>query len=247
MVVLALSACGPFPNPAGPSNAHVALTSLPAGDIEVIPDSAHNQLAVSVRVHGVVPNSQHAADIGVGACPGANDGADLQQLAADEHGVASSSTTITQADRFAAGAHVTIRSGPSRTVDPFRNPIICTAVDPRSQDNPIKPAQDASATGSADLSIDRNTRTLTLSLAVDGLYPESNHPVHLHNGRCDFEGPIAYTLPDVKADANGHGSIKTTIPNVAFINAGTWYIQVHQGPALDSPEQAQPLTCGNVG
>src|SRR5262249_20032580 len=68
---------------------------------------------------------------------------------------------------------------------------------------------------STDLKWDAKTRDLTVIIVMSGFAPDSTHPVHIHLGNCNSNGPIKYNLNDVKAGNVGDGTSTTTIHNVA--------------------------------
>ncbi len=82
-----------------------------------------------------------------------------------------------------------------------------------------------------------------MRLVVQGLAPGTWHPAHIHDGRCAAQGPMAYALPALKADAEGRAVLHATLSGVTRI--GRWYVSVHHGPGLAGPGAA-PLTCGDV-
>jgi hypothetical protein len=78
-------------------------------------------------------------------------------------------------------------------------------------------------------------------MQVSGLAPNSDHPTHIHRGSsCSAGGPILFQFPALHANAQGVAIMQTTIP-AHSIPATGWYINVHQGPGLDTS-----LACGLV-
>ena len=101
--------------------------------------------------------------------------------------------------------------------------------------------------GSTNLKWDAKTRDLTVIIAMSGLAPDSTHPAHIHLGNCNSNGPIKYMLNDVKAGNVGDGTSTTTIHNVASgIPATGWYINIHNGPGVNAPDQFTPIACANI-
>jgi len=91
------------------------------------------------------------------------------------------------------------------------------------------------------------TRNLVVTLSLTGLVPNSTHPSHIHLGNCGMMGPIVYPLNNVVADGRGNAFTTTTISHITKgIPASGWYINVHQGPGLVTPDQMAPIYCGNI-
>lgn len=102
-------------------------------------------------------------------------------------------------------------------------------------------------TGFAHLTWDPITHILTATLNLAGLPPYSTHPAHIHLGNCTMMGNILYPLNDVVADGQGNYVGTTIIQNVMNgIPATGWYINVHHGPGLATPNQMAPISCGNI-
>lgn len=103
------------------------------------------------------------------------------------------------------------------------------------------------SSGTALLTWDPVSHSLTVSLSLAGLPPNSTHPAHIHLGNCTMMGNILYPLNNVVADKNGKYNGTTIIQNVANgIPATGWYVNVHHGPGLATPSQMAPIACGNI-
>ncbi|QBD78897.1 CHRD domain-containing protein [Ktedonosporobacter rubrisoli] len=101
--------------------------------------------------------------------------------------------------------------------------------------------------GAASLRWNPQTQSLHVTIKLVGLAPNSTHPAHIHLGDCNSNGKILYTLNKVVTGASGEAEVSTTISHVKNgIPANKWYINVHNGPNLSTPEQAIPIACGNV-
>jgi hypothetical protein len=102
--------------------------------------------------------------------------------------------------------------------------------------------------GQATLSYDTTARTLTVELRLTGLAPNSVHPAHIHSGLCEKQGPVAYGLNNLQADAKGVADVVTAVPNIkeGGIPNGVWYVNVHNGPNLTPDSQFEPIVCGDV-
>jgi hypothetical protein len=102
--------------------------------------------------------------------------------------------------------------------------------------------------GQATLAYDTATKGLSVEIRLTGLAPDSVHPAHIHSGLCEKQGPVAYGLNNVTADAKGTSDTVTTVPNIkeGGIPNGVWYINVHNGPNLTPDAQFEPIVCGDV-
>lgn len=106
--------------------------------------------------------------------------------------------------------------------------------------------------GHAMLTYNPATQQLTVSISMSGLPAGSLHAAHIHTGSCQVQGPVAYMLPDLKADAAGVAFEKTTITVNSPPPASGWYLNVHDGSSNDILQNGQPgplfqpLGCGNV-
>jgi hypothetical protein len=103
--------------------------------------------------------------------------------------------------------------------------------------------------GTTSLTWNHNSHTLTVKVSATGLAPNSTHPEHIHAGTCASNpmGPIVYTLDPLVANAYGDGTSVTNIPNVKNgIPGNGWYVNVHNGPTLNTDLEARPIACGNV-
>jgi CHRD domain-containing protein len=101
--------------------------------------------------------------------------------------------------------------------------------------------------GTATLTWDPQSENLTVTISLVGLAGNSTHPDHIHVGDCDDNGPILYPLNNLVANAAGDAQATTVIPEVeGGIPASGWYVNVHNGPTLATPDEAIPIACGNV-
>jgi hypothetical protein len=103
--------------------------------------------------------------------------------------------------------------------------------------------------GTASLIWNPNSHLLTVTVSATGLAPNSTHPEHIHRGTCASNpmGPILYTLNPLIADGHGDGMSVTNIKGVMNgIPASGWYVNVHNGPTLNSSLEARAIACGTV-
>ena len=103
-------------------------------------------------------------------------------------------------------------------------------------------------TGTADLHVGSQGYELTVSISLTGLAPNSTHPAHIHAGNsCASNGAILYSLKNVVANEKGQASVTTVIHlSHAGIPVSGWYINVHNGPTLNTLQQAYAISCGVV-
>jgi hypothetical protein len=77
----------------------------------------------------------------------------------------------------------------------------------------------------------------TITVEVLGLEPGTTHAITIEDNSCD--GPVRYTLTDIKVSANGAALAKSTIPDIVHTESS--YISVRTA-AVDTAN----LLCGNV-
>ena len=102
---------------------------------------------------------------------------------------------------------------------------------------------------SADLTWNAANQQLQVTIKATGLAPNSTHPVHVHVGTCanNAQGQMLYTLTPLKADNHGNGKSDTNIKGVQTgIPASGWYVNIHNGPTLNTELEARPIACGDI-
>jgi CHRD domain len=102
--------------------------------------------------------------------------------------------------------------------------------------------------GQATLAYDGASRSMTVTIHLVGLAPDSTHPAHIHAGSCAKQGDVVYPLDAVIADAKGVATSTTRVQNVkeGGIPDRAWYVNVHNGPGLKPDDQFLPIACGDV-
>ncbi|HEX6481004.1 MAG TPA: CHRD domain-containing protein [Ktedonobacteraceae bacterium] len=100
--------------------------------------------------------------------------------------------------------------------------------------------------GTANIGWDPTSHGLTVKLSLVGLAPSSTHPANINSGSCVKKGPVVYPLNNVLADARGVGSSTTVINNVKTIPASGWFVNVHNGPGLATPDEAVSIACNDL-
>lgn len=101
--------------------------------------------------------------------------------------------------------------------------------------------------GTVELTWDHTSHVLTVRIALTGLYPKSTHPALINSGSCKGAGKTVYTLSNVVADTIGFANTTTKIKDVANgIPASGWYVDVHNGPGIDTAAQGLAIACADV-
>ncbi len=130
------------------------------------------------------------------------------------------------------------------------NPQSASAVVSLQSRPTIQPQTDLkhSPHGKADLVWDAKHDTLTVTITISGLAPNSTHPAHIHKGSCEAsDNGVLYPLNAVVADNSGTSTSETTIQQVENgIPASGWFINVHNGPTLSPDIQKTPIGCGDI-
>lgn len=105
-----------------------------------------------------------------------------------------------------------------------------------------------SASGTTDLVWDAKQETLTVTITITGLAPNSTHPAHIHKGSCETsDNGVLYPLNPVVADGGGKSTSTTMIQRVENgIPTSGWFVNVHNGPTLSPDIQKTPIACGDI-
>ncbi len=237
--------------------ASAVLQHTPIGTAQLSWDEKTQVLTVSVDLKGLAATSTHPIDIRAESC--INTGGivySLQNLVADEHGVARETSTVkgVSGGISATGWFLTVHNGPQLAPDDQLLPIACgTITNPNAsalanQSVPVAftatPGANQAASGAAQLTLDHDT--LTVALTVNGLVPASIHAASIYAGSCEDQGKSLYDLKSVTADTVGNATSSTTLQHVSALPASGWSVIVHL--ATDTSTQAgnDPIACGNV-
>lgn len=264
---LLLTACGSDSTPATTTtgqvqknvtlNAGAILQHSPAGSAQLSWNPTSHALTVTITLLGLAPDSKHPAHIHSGNC--AKEGTDvysLHDVVATSEGAGASTTTINGVAEGipATGWYINVHNGPMMASDQQAMAIACgniTNPDPKTTvvQNIHLPlvaatAPDQSAGGSAQLKLANGT--LTISLALKGLAPDSSHAVDVHTGGCGNQGKVLYTLKPVMADKTGNANATTVIPGVSSVPEDGWYLLVHRTTNLATQTDSDPIACGDV-
>jgi len=245
-LVAALAGCGGGPGSGSTERATAHLSRVPVGTADVEYDPAARTLVVTAHLTGVPMATTLPALIRGGGC-GGTPGETLYTLSpgvADMRGVVDSVSRVAGVDAVPANAALEYDPPAGGGGGPVR-PVVCGDLSGRT--GPIRLAAGTGVGdgpgGTASLDLDPGSRRLTVHLAVRGLVPGSVHPAHIHDGSCAAQGPVALPLPSLRADATGRAQVSATLEGVGGI--GSWYVNVHRGPALSGWGGA-PISCGDV-
>ncbi|VVB86004.1 Plastocyanin [uncultured archaeon] len=110
----------------------------------------------------------------------------------------------------------------------------------------LMPENNSNVTGNAALSF-IGVGEMQVQIMVTGLVPNNTYPADIRIGTSEAGGPILYTLGNLTADFNGTGTSTTVItgpPWFAVASRG-WFINVHQGPAMEGTG-ATPIASGDI-
>ena len=260
VALLLLSACSTGGTTTTPpptstiTTASATLKHVPHGTVDLDWNPSTQMLTAKFSLVGLAPKSTHPAHIHAGSCKNqGNVVYPLPNVVADAHGVATMSGSISLPTGIpATGFYVNVHNGPGLSTNDQFLPIVCGDISNPNHANTVQvtmqgaPPASAGETvsGTAHLSLSGNTLTVTLMLS--GLEPNSSHAAHIHLGSCESQGPVKYPLKTVTADASGKATVTTVIPDVASIPSTGWYVNVHHSTALTTQTGFDPIACGNV-
>lgn len=248
---------------------NATLKHVPNGTATLSWDPSKHTLTVKITLTGLAPTSpsMHPSHIHTGSCGKQQPNNvlyPLTTLAADAHGNASATTIINNVTKGipATGWYVNVHNGPALAPADQFLPIVCgdvansntsTSAAQSAQvmltsapPGPVTATQptELNPTGTAQLKLSGKTLTVTVSLT--GLVPNSAHAAHIHSGSCEMQGAVLYPLKTITADASGAATVTTTVNNVSSIPSSGWYVNVHHSTDLSTQTGFNPIACGNV-
>jgi hypothetical protein len=240
-----------------PARIRISLTHSPTGTANLLWSSTNHTLMVTINVTGLAPGSTHLVHIHAGACAAMGQIVyDLLPLIADAHGVGLSTTSIAgvMSGIPARGWAVNIHNGPTFATGLAARPIACGDIaSVRAVSRGVQSVHvlltttispDENVQGMAQVSVMDQTITVTLSL--HGLAPNTTHMAHIHIGTCAAQGPVLFALQLVVADAQGNAMTVTRITGHTLPPA-QWYINIHEAgtmPGRMTPSGFNPIACG---
>ena len=263
LYALGLQNAAPGPHPlAAPWPVRARLDPVPTSPVRGAAQlyfTGPRAVRVSLSAGGLRPGSTYAAALHFGTCArGGPVAFPLGLLVPDSAGRA---RTVTALGGVAvippSGWFITV--APAAAPEEARGVVACgdvthpfPLVSPDTADAAssarvtLDPQSGATAAGAATLRF-TGPRTLQVTVTVSGLAAGSVHPGHIHFGSCAAvpEGPVAYPLGDLVADAGGRASGTTVLTPVEVVPPVGWYVDVHRGPTL-ADGGATPIACGDV-
>ena len=238
----------------------ISLSHRPTGTADLRWDSASHTLTVSLAIIGLAPKSAHVVHIHAGKCAAMGQVVyALHPLVADEHGIASSTTTLDHmmtsipSNRWAINIH-----NGSTLVTPLEaRPIACgnitsvwATLGAQSAhvqlSSTISP--DGAVHGMAQLRLLAD-HTLIVTLSLNGLAPATTHLAHIHAGSCVEQGPVVYDLQPIVADAVGN-AMTISVITLHSPFPDHWYITIHEAgstAAMQTSQGLNPIACGDIG
>jgi hypothetical protein len=125
--------------------------------------------------------------------------------------------------------------------------VMATASMAMAQTTPLslqmQAVEGSKVTGTASITPDGNG--IKVSVKLSGFPASSDHAGHIHQGKCEAQGPVVYPLTTIKADASGAGSADTSLPTVSLASltgSTTYYVQYHE--AATPP--GKQVSCANI-
>lgn len=88
--------------------------------------------------------------------------------------------------------------------------------------------------------------SFTVTIKLTGMVPDSSHISHLHFGKCNQPGGVAFALQQVIADSTGAATVTTSLAATYLVPASGWYVNVHHGPDFSAPANAPSDSCGDL-
>lgn len=237
--------------------ATAVMKHTPSGTVQLMWDPGTHKLMVHLALTGLAPRSTHPARISAGSCKSAGKVVyALTDIKASAIGFANVDTTIAGVTGGipANGWYIDVHNGPAMSSDMQSQMITCAdIVNPTASKTSAQNVQatliesadpDQAVNGTAQLTLDHNKLTVTLSLK--GLAPNTKHAAHIHFGSCASQGRVVYTLGPVEANAAGDANSTTVIANVSTIPVSGWYVNVHRMTDIATQTGFDPIACGDI-
>lgn len=230
------------------------LQHSPIGGTILIYNASNKTLTVKTMLVGLAPNSTHPSHIHMGPCSNlaAPIKYSLNNVVANADGQAISTTVLTNimTPIPANGWSLLVHNGPTMQPADQYAPIGCAdLVNPKNLPMlafPLRPtaAANENASGTVRLSLVKGTLTVTLS--VRGLAPNTMHAAHIHAGNCLDSKQVLYDMSPLRANAYGVATKTVSFSNVAAIPASGWAINIHYFNDISTQTGYNPILCGNV-
>jgi len=150
---------------------------------------------------------------------------------------------------LAAAALAVLVAGCGQSATQSSTPVSATA-SPQTGP-PIAVTLSSQPSGTATLSWNLRTKSVSVRLQMAGFTPGSSHAMHIHQGSCTAQGAVLVPFPDVTADE--HGVIDTTVtalqPSPAGLAAGT-LLNIHLGSGAELGDPGSlgytPISCAVI-
>lgn len=81
-------------------------------------------------------------------------------------------------------------------------------------------------------------------VTVTGLTANTKHIGHIHTGACANPGPVVLALEELSSDANGTGTVSSTVETAKIPAAA--YVQYHQRGKGDPAGAGAGIVCGDI-
>ncbi|WP_018180543.1 CHRD domain-containing protein [Jongsikchunia kroppenstedtii] len=245
----------------------VQLTPAPTGTVSLKWDPTTQLVSATIDMSGFTPGGAHAMHIHPGTCADQTKppSVPFADITADSFGVikqtVESKTKVPDGipDHSYLNIHLAPMAQLGSPQDVSFTSISCADITPGS--NHAAPVQltmmpsgrnGKSITGSTTLSYVPSSHQLTVGIKATGLPPNTVHAAHIHDGSCVQQGAVAYSLPDLKADASGNAAETTTISVSGPPPATGWYVNVHFGSMQQILQDGKPtmlfapILCGDI-
>ena len=266
-VVAALAGCGsgsssPTATPAaGPV---IQLANVPTGTAILSVDEKTHKLSAKLDAYGLTPNSAHALHITDSKCVGkqGSPAFTFPDVTADGAGALSTEVTANQPapkgipSGMEIDLHLLSTADSGKAPDTGSTPIACTDIPTTTATRiavRLYPFPGDKPAGSAALTYDSGSKTLTVHLTGFGLTPKSTHAADIDLGSCEKPGNQRYALKDATAGATGRIDVTTTVTGVDEVPPKvSWYLLVHQGARSEIGSGARlaplfrPILCADV-
>lgn len=237
------------------------LQAMPAGTVS-FQGTASGTLQAVITVTGLTPGSSHDVTADSPSAPPVQ----FPALTAGPGGQASAALTAEGGvTALPAGSRIVISLGAAGDSTLAAEPIAETQPLPvRPQPGTVYALHAATAApdgtilgqpqGTAQVTYDPGTQTLTVTLTASGLTP-GPHAAHIHLGTCQDQGPVKYMLPDFTASDSGTVSSQTRVVTgvTSIPGPGAWYLNLHQGssaqiltPAGTPTLYFRPMLCTDL-
>jgi len=243
---------------AGKATAATVLQPMPSGMVTQTGNGA--SMALQVQAIGLTPSSMHRVELANGGCSRSGrmrSVVSMGTVSADSGGAVDASVNV-PAGQMRSHQSLVLLIGTPPMGSGASRVIACASLHGHWNGGATPLASELGSgkpsTGSAQITYDATTATLTVHVQATGFMPGSTHAAHIHAGSCAAQGPVLYMLPDLVADASGNIDATRTVTGVMSAPPPSgWYLNIHLGDsqtiltANGQPTLAfQPRLCGDI-